>query len=189
MRARPFGVALTAALASATLVANSPSSFLVGNSGPFKRIDTTLSHERSRQLLIHQRNRARAAAAPVAQSEDIGDVAVIVDNGAILVPPTAGHPFDLTAPAAIVFTPSTGGFNVAAIQVPFDPNVGAPLALGDDDTTGPAERAGVGDRSGRHVPPHVADVRQWPGHRRSRALRYGAEPGDLLNRIRKPPLT
>lgn len=135
MRARPFGVALTAVLASATLVANDPSSFLVGNSGPFKRIDTSPSHERSRQLLIHQRNRTRAAAAPVAQSQDIGDVAVIVDNGAILVPPTAGHPFDLTAPSAIVFTPSTGGFSVAAIQAPFDPNVGAPLALGDDDTT------------------------------------------------------
>jgi hypothetical protein len=135
MRARPFGVALTAVLASATLVAKDPSFFLVGNSGPFKRIDTSPSHERSRQLLTLQRNRARAAAAPAAQSQDIGDVAVIVDNGAILVPPSAGHPFDLTAPSAIVFTPSTSGFSVAAIQVPFDPNVGAPLALGDDDTT------------------------------------------------------
>jgi hypothetical protein len=135
MRARSFAVVLTAVVASVTLAADNPSSFLVGNSGPFKRIDTSPAHERSRQLLLHQRNQARAAAAPAAQSQDIGDVAVIVDNGAILVPASAGHPFDLTAPSAIVFTPTTGGFGVAASSVPFDSAVGTPLALGDDDTT------------------------------------------------------
>jgi hypothetical protein len=133
---RLFAVSLTGLLASMTLIADEPWSLLWINPGAIKHIDISPRQTRSHQLLVHQRNQLRIAAtgASPAVSQDIGNIAVVVDNGSILLPPTVNNPIDLALPTNIVFTPSSAGFDVAFASPSFDTGVGSPLTLGDDDT-------------------------------------------------------
>ena len=102
--------------------------------GPFKHVDGTGPHRTSHELLKHQRNQASLAAAPNAVSQDVGDVAVIVDNGSIIIQPRPAKPIDLTLPTNLTFTPIAGDFAVAFAAPGLDPTVGGALPLGDDDT-------------------------------------------------------
>jgi hypothetical protein len=121
-------------LAAVTLLADDPLPLLWEDTGGFKKIDSSPGHSGSKQLLIHHRNRFRAASAAAAMTQDVGDVAVVVDNGAIIVPPVDIHPFDLAVPASVVFTPALAGYSVAFAAPSLDPNLGVTLPLGDDDT-------------------------------------------------------
>ena len=136
MRKRLIAAGLTALLASVTLIADQPWSLPWITPGALKHIDTSPRHARSRQLLVHQRNQRRlnATGARAAFSQDVGNVAVVVDNGSIVLPATPNSPIDFALPTNIVFTPSGGQFDVAFAAPSFDAALGSPLTLGDDDT-------------------------------------------------------
>lgn len=116
-----------------------PKSIPFDNTGPFKHVDGSGPYRKSAELLRHQRNMARLAASGQyvadAVSMDVGDVAVIVDNGAILIPPQLANLFDLTLPTNITFMPGMDQFGVAFAAGVLDPVIGGSLGLGDDDTT------------------------------------------------------
>ena len=106
------------------------------NPGPFKRIDRSGLENTHAELLRHQRNMARRTqAASGAVSQDVGDVAVVVDNGSIIIQPQQANPFDLALPTNITFNPTAGGFAVTFAAPSVDPVIGSALSLGDDDTT------------------------------------------------------
>src|SRR6188474_2954130 len=113
MRVLPLAIGAVALLASVGLLADDPKLVLLQDTRCPKRLDHSPRYTRSQQLLIHHRNRHRAAAAQPAVSQDVGDVAVIVDNGAIIVPPATLNAFDLDS-QSLLFTPSSGGFSVAS---------------------------------------------------------------------------
>ena len=101
-----------------------PKSIPFDETGRFKHVDGSGSHRDSSVLLEHHRNRARAANASAAISEDVGDVAVVVDNGAIIRQPFPANPIDLSF-RNITFTPTAGGFNVTpSAATGLDPAVG-----------------------------------------------------------------
>lgn len=66
-----------------------------------------------------------------AASQDINDIAVIEDDGTLIVRPNA---FDLRG-VGLRFEPNGAGYDVAAAGPEFRTALGSPLALGDDDTT------------------------------------------------------
>jgi hypothetical protein len=134
MRIHPIAVGLGVLVAAVTLGADDLRSILWEDAGPFKHVDDSPAYRFSRQLLLHQRNHVRSMAAPSAASQDVGDVAVVADNGSILIPAAAARPFDLALPTSIVWTPTGGGFGVAFAAASLDSNVGATLPLGDDDS-------------------------------------------------------
>src|SRR5206468_6901554 len=68
----------------------------------------------------------RAAAPP-----DVGDIAVIPDDGSLIISP---NPFDL-AGRGLRFQPNaTGGYDVSRADASFRPNLGPRRTLADDDT-------------------------------------------------------
>ena len=85
-------------------------------------------------LWIHQQQAARAADRPAARSvsdADVGDIAVIQDQGDIILPPNA---FDLTG-AGLRFTRNSGGgYDAQRIDGSFRQTLGRRLTLGDDDS-------------------------------------------------------
>ncbi len=103
---------------------------------PWHHPDGTGPYRKSQEWLRHVRNQARlgtqGTSAPSA-SMDVGNVAVIVDNGRILIPPRPANPFDLTIPSGLRFVPGTDAFSVSATAGGIDPAFGANLGLGDDD--------------------------------------------------------
>ena len=131
---RLLAIGLAALFVSATWAADESKSILFEDTGPFKHVDETSAHRLSRQMLLHERNRIRLASAPNAVSQDVGDIAVIADNGAILIQPRPASPFDLPLPTNLTFTPTATGFNVAFAAASLDPGIGGALPLGDDDT-------------------------------------------------------
>lgn len=99
-------------------------------------------------VLVHHRNRKRLAAAGgaapagAAESADLDvdgdgrkDVAVVVDNGSIIVPARPPNPLDLQPGMRIRYTPTgTDTFRVElATGQSLDPAFGAALSLTDDD--------------------------------------------------------
>jgi len=107
---------------------------------PFAQVDGSGGYRKSQELLRHVRNQARLAGTSTAsssvQSTDVGDVAMIVDNGSILIPPRPANPYDLGTPNAITFSPSgAGAFDVAFSGAAADPTLGGDLVLGDDAAT------------------------------------------------------
>jgi hypothetical protein len=82
----------------------------------------------------HHRGRAQRAYAPRPLSGDVGEVAVVVDQGSIVTAPRPDRPFDLPLPTRIDFTPDAMGFAVSASNGPLEPAGGTVLALADDDT-------------------------------------------------------
>jgi hypothetical protein len=88
-------------------------------------------------LWTHRAQRARdrvgqldAPPTPSA-TEDVGQIAVIEDDGTIYL---AANVFDL-ANTGLRFRPNGGGYEVTRIDAAFRTPLGARLALGDDDTT------------------------------------------------------
>lgn len=126
---------------STALAASEPKSIHWYKTGPFQHVDGSGRYRQSQEMLRHLRNQKRLAAAgltataPSSQSADIGDVAVIVDNGRILIPPRPAKPFDLSVPSGLRFDPgaSVNSFTVSATATPLDPTFGPDIGLGDDD--------------------------------------------------------
>lgn len=120
------------------VLAGSHSADVKAVNSPWQHADGTGRFRKSQELVRHARNQARLAsqgAAASATSFDAGNVAVIVDNGRILIPPRPATPFDLAVPSGLRFVPGTDAFSVAATTTALDPGVGANLGLGDDDAT------------------------------------------------------
>lgn len=134
MRPRFLAAGLAALLASATAIAGGPGPAGWAQDQPIKRVDHDRVHQRSQNRLIHHRNRFRAAAAAAAVSQDVGDVAVLVDNGAMLIPARDPNLRDLPLPVSLSFVPTADGFSVSMGSAALDPQIGDPLTLGDDDT-------------------------------------------------------
>lgn len=65
-----------------------------------------------------------------AATEDVGEIAVIEDDGTIFLPANA---FDL-ANTGLRFRPSGGGYEVSRVDAAFRTALGTRLTLGDDDT-------------------------------------------------------
>lgn len=92
----------------------------------FERVDGSGWHRQSFQRLLHARNAEVRARTPAAEGLDVGDVAVIVANDAIVVPPDPGNPFDLPVPSALSFVPAPEGheFTVSFTSLSLDPSFG-----------------------------------------------------------------
>lgn len=142
MSARPRTWALCAvwsASAATAFAASEPKSIHWYETGPFRHVDGSGPYRKSQEMLRHLRNERRIAAAGLSgvanQSADVGEVAVIVDNGRILIPPRPASPFDLSVPSGLRFDPgaTTNSFAVTATTTPIDPTFGLNLGLGDDD--------------------------------------------------------
>jgi hypothetical protein len=83
-----------------------------------------------RQAEVHGVGR-RGEATPPIEAADIGAIAVVQDEGDVLVPP---NPWDLPN-TGIRFTPNaSGGYDFRQIDGAFRPNLGTRLTLSDDDT-------------------------------------------------------
>lgn len=67
-----------------------------------------------------------------AASVDVGEIAVLQDEGDLAL---LRNDMDL-AGSALRFTPSGGGYSVARMSLPFEPDTGTLLSLSDDDTRG-----------------------------------------------------
>jgi hypothetical protein len=119
----------------ATILAVGEPSSPIAQGGPFKGVDAEdAGYRYSSQWLLHQRNQARLASAPAVNSADMGDVVVIADNGAIIIPPSSATVFDLPLPLTLSFTPRGQGFLVSEQPSSWDSVLGGPLLLDDDDT-------------------------------------------------------
>jgi len=106
---------------------------------PFDHADGSGPYRKSTELVRHAVNQKRLAAQGAAtsavESVDIGDVAVIVDNGSILIPAKPANPFDLSVPSGLNFAPGVDDFTVSATATALDGTFGGNLGLGDDDAT------------------------------------------------------
>ncbi|MFQ6026848.1 MAG: hypothetical protein ACE5Q6_04950, partial [Dehalococcoidia bacterium] len=124
---------------STTFTMEEPKSIPWEDTGPFTKLDDTGDSRLIQELLRHQRNQIRrgisVSTGPSTNSEDVGDVAVIVDNGDILIPPKPANPLDLADGTGIALSPTAGGFDVSApAPATLDPGIGAALSLTDDDS-------------------------------------------------------
>lgn len=117
-----------------------------GTMGPIEEPDPDTA--RARMLLVHARNQRRLEAADstassaVAESMDIDvdgdgvdDIAVVVDNGRIIVPERPPNPLDLEAGMQIRYTPVESDTFLVELETGqgLDPTLGDDLQLGDDD--------------------------------------------------------
>jgi hypothetical protein len=106
---------------------------------PFDHHDNTGPYRKGAELVRHAQNQKRlegqSTTLAAVESVDVGDVAVIVDNGSILIPPKPSNPFDLGTPSALLFVAGADEFTVSAPGTAFDPGIGGNLGLGDDDAT------------------------------------------------------
>lgn len=106
---------------------------------PFEHHDNSGPFRKGAELVRHAQNMRRLSgitAEAAVSSVDVGDVAVIVDNGSIIIPPKPGNPYDLGAPNAISFLPAgADAFDVSFSGTGLDAGFGADLGLGDDDAT------------------------------------------------------
>lgn len=130
-----FGLAATASAAE-------EAASILEDSAPVGHVDASGAHRESHQLLLHHRSASRRGGRPDAASADVGDVAVIADNGRIVLKPRPESRFDLTAPTSLRFTPQGDGFRVTFADTPLDGSFGPELPLADDDTAGVAFPAG-----------------------------------------------
>jgi hypothetical protein len=127
--------AVALAAVAGTQAADEPKSINWEETGPFRHVDGTGPHNTSQQLLLAQRA-SGIASSGVPVSQDVGNVAVVVDNGKIFVQPKPGNPFDLMTPTNIEWTRvDADTFSAAFAPASFDPTIGSALSLGDDDTT------------------------------------------------------
>ena len=83
-----------------------------------------------RHRAAESRPAPRAAAAPGAAA-DVGEIAVIQDDGSLVAPPNA---FDLQG-TGLRFAPRAGGYDVSRIDASFQAAIGDPVSLQDDDST------------------------------------------------------
>jgi hypothetical protein len=88
-------------------------------------------------LALHRlpRGAGVGARAGTAAAERVGDIAVIDDDGSLVIPP---NPFDLGG-SSLRFEPNgQGGYDVRPASGPFRADLGRRVALGDDDSSAQA---------------------------------------------------
>ena len=95
------------------------------------RVDprSTLADILARHQEAQGRARPLATASPVA-SADVGEIAVIQDEGDLVTPPNT---FDLHG-TGLRFSPRSGGYDVSRIDAAFRSTIGDPITLQDDDS-------------------------------------------------------
>jgi hypothetical protein len=95
------------------------------------RVDprSTLADILARHQEAQRRVRPLATASPVA-SADVGEIAVIQDEGDLVTPPNT---FDLQG-IGLRFTPRGGGYDVSRLDGSFQSVIGDPITLQDDDS-------------------------------------------------------
>ena len=106
------------------------------DSGPFEHVDGSGPHRDSMNLLAQARAAHITANAAAPESRDVGDVAVIVDDGTLIIPPSPPNLYDILDGTTISLLPGAGDFAVssaAGVIVP-DPG-GTSLPLTDDSAT------------------------------------------------------
>ncbi|HZI82187.1 MAG TPA: hypothetical protein VFD69_21875 [Vicinamibacterales bacterium] len=86
--------------------------------------------------ILWRHRAAQGRAVPLAAdvpraSADVGEIAVIQDDGDLVAPPNL---FDLQG-TGLRFVPRTGGYEVSRIDASFQAAIGDPLTLQDDDST------------------------------------------------------
>ncbi|MCI0635025.1 MAG: hypothetical protein L0206_14090, partial [Actinobacteria bacterium] len=129
-------VALVVLVPSWAWAARTPKSIPFAETGPFEHVDGSGPHRDSHNLLLQARAaRLERNAAATNASRDVGDVAVIVDDGTLIIPPIAPSPFDIPAGTTIAFVPGVDEFSVGSSPGGVVADAGADLGLGDDDTT------------------------------------------------------
>ena len=137
LRIRAEAILVSAALgllcAASAAGAPEPGSTAFGGVGPWAQLDGTGPRADAAQDLADARLGFRRVA-PMAGAMDVGNVAVIVNDGTIVSPPRPESPFDLSMPMDLVFAPTGDGFSVAFADASTDPVPGPVLPLGDDDT-------------------------------------------------------
>ena len=96
------------------------------------RVDprSTLADILARHQEAQGRARPLATVSPVA-SADVGEIAVIQDEGDLITP---ANTFDLQG-VGLRFTPRSGGYDVTRIDSSFQPTIGDPITLQDDDSS------------------------------------------------------
>lgn len=82
------------------------------DSGPFQHVDGSGPHRDSMNILAQARAAHISANANAPASRDVGDVAVIVDDGTLIIPPSPPNLFDIPSGATIRFSPGAGDFSV-----------------------------------------------------------------------------
>ena len=75
-----------------------------------------------------QRDRRAAQARSLHASFDVGQIAVVMDEGDLAL---VANPMDLQK-KGVRFSPAGGGYSVSRVDLPLEPDSGARLALGDD---------------------------------------------------------
>lgn len=126
---------LALAAVAGAYAAEEPKSINWEETGPFRHVDGTGPHNTSRQLLLAQRAKSLDATSATPVSQDVGNVAVVVDNGKIFIQPRPGNPFDLFTPTNVRWTRvDADTFTASFVPAGFDPTIGSALPLGDDDT-------------------------------------------------------
>jgi hypothetical protein len=97
------------------------------------RVDTHSRYGIYDALALHAARRPRTAAAePARDNVDIGEIAVVQDEGDIVTPPNS---FDLYG-AGVRFTRNgSGGYDARRIDGTFRSSLGRQLTLGDDDSS------------------------------------------------------
>jgi hypothetical protein len=95
------------------------------------RVDprSTLADILARHDAAQARPRPLATPSPVA-SADVGEIAVIQDEGDLVTP---ANSFDLQG-TGLRFTPRSGGYDVSRIDGSFQSAIGDPITLQDDDS-------------------------------------------------------
>ncbi len=83
------------------------------------------------QAAVAKRRLAPTSFAPAATAEDIGQVAVVRDEGDLVLPP---NPYDLRAIAVAFARNGSGGYDVRRSDRQFQGAVGEKIPLGDDDS-------------------------------------------------------
>jgi hypothetical protein len=90
------------------------------------RRDVLWSHR-----IAASQGRARAQDARAAATADVGNIAVIQDDGGLILP---ANSFDLAGQGLRFARNASGGYDVSHTDATFRPNLGTRLSLGDDDT-------------------------------------------------------
>ena len=83
------------------------------------------------QAALARRRSAPASIAPAATAEDIGQVAVVRDEGELVL---SANPFDLRSIAVAFARNGSGGYDARRSDRTFQSSVGEKITLGDDDS-------------------------------------------------------
>lgn len=117
-------------VSSLTFAAKIPKSIPWVDTGPFEHVDGSGPHRDSTNFVLHARAAQLTANANAPASRDVGDVAVIVDDGTLIIPPIPPNPYDLGT--TLTFVPGAGDFSVSSAAGGPVAEAGTSLVLSDD---------------------------------------------------------